>query len=671
MLKRILIANRGEIARRIARTCARLGVEYVSVYSDADAGAEHLTGAFEKVRIGAAPAVESYLDIDALIHAALRHGCDAVHPGYGFLSENPRFAERVVEAGLTFIGPQPETIRAMGDKATARKLMQAAGVPVLPGSREATESVAEVAADARRIGYPLILKPAAGGGGKGMRVVADESELADAAAEAIRLGRAAFGDGRIIAERYIPSPRHIEVQVFGDTQGSVVHLYERDCSLQRRHQKIVEEAPAFGLDASVREAMLETTVRGARALHYVNAGTFEFIVAPGGDFFFLEVNTRLQVEHPVTEAITGVDLVEWQLRVAAGEPLPLAQEEIVSSGHAIECRVYAEDPAAGFRPAPGRALYARWPDSVRVEAAFDTAGVASEHYDPLIAKLVAHGPDRAAALNRMLESLRSTTVLGLTTNVGFLARLLGDPRVMAGRTHTHLVDGVVPDEGPDAADLAVVCAAAMAGMPAGDTASPWWGRVGPFDRTELAPEAPLGQVTVYCRGNRRQAAITARTGSLLTVAVGDRAFDVRVVRQDAMWHGHVGGRRWSGMRTGADVELSIDGHRFTVTGEVRSDQGAAASDNVLRASLPGVVVSLPHTEGDWVEAGETVVVIEAMKMEHRLAAPAPARIEKLGCVLHESVAAGQVLAMLLPEEPTGPPPGQPVGPEPERSEHDR
>ncbi|MFF4397137.1 acetyl/propionyl/methylcrotonyl-CoA carboxylase subunit alpha [Streptomyces sp. NPDC001480] len=671
MLKRILIANRGEIARRIARTCARLGVEYVCVYSDADAGADHLTGAFEKVRVGAAPAARSYLDIDALIDAALRSGCDAVHPGYGFLSENPRFAERVVEAGLTFVGPRPETIRAMGDKATARKLMAAAGVPVLPGSPEATESHAELAADARSIGYPLILKPAAGGGGKGMRVVTDESQLADAAAEAVRLGRAAFGDGRVLAERYVPSPRHIEVQVFGDTQGSVVHLYERDCSLQRRHQKIVEEAPAFGLDESVRTAMLSTAVRGARALGYVNAGTFEFILGPDGDFYFLEVNTRLQVEHPVTEEITGIDLVEWQLRVAAGEPLPVPQEEITSSGHAIECRVYAEDPAAGFRPAPGRAVYARWPDSVRVEAAFDTAGEASQHYDPLVAKLVAHGPDRAAALRRLDAALGSTTVLGLTTNVGYLTHLLGEPRVRAGRTHTHLVDGVSPADGHETADLAIACAASIAAMPAPETASPWWGRLGPLDRAALAPDAPLGRITVRCRGSRRQAAITARTGSVLAVRVGDRTVDVRITRQGPVWTGHAGGHRWSGTRVGADVELCIGGDRFTITDDVRSDRDAAASDNVLRASLPGVVVSLPHAEGDRVEAGETVVVIEAMKMEHRLTAPAPATIEKLGCALHAAVAAGQVLAVLLPEESSGPPPGQPVRPAPERSEHVR
>ncbi|MGW6156185.1 acetyl-CoA carboxylase biotin carboxylase subunit, partial [Streptomyces sp. NPDC055144] len=444
MVKRLLIANRGEIARRIARTCRRLGIEYVAVHSEADGAAAHLDGAFEQVLIGPSPAADSYLRADALIDAALRTGCDAVHPGYGFLSENAEFASATAAAGLVFVGPDASTIAAMGDKATAKRLMAEAGVPVLPGSADATESSDDIRAHADRIGYPVILKPVAGGGGKGMQVIEHERDLAPAVEAAVRLARASFGDGRLLVERYLRRPRHIEVQVFGDTHGNVVHLFERECSLQRRHQKIVEEAPAVNLPADVREALLSAAVRGAQAIGYTNAGTFEFILDSAGDgdggFYFLEVNTRLQVEHPVTEAITGLDLVEWQLRTAAGEQLPLAQGEITTSGHAIEVRVYAEDPDADFRPAPGRALATLWPTDLRVDAAFDGAGDVPVFYDPMIAKLIAHDPARPAALARLLHAVRSTAVLGLTTNLGFLADLLRDPRVSAGLIDTHLVD---------------------------------------------------------------------------------------------------------------------------------------------------------------------------------------------------------------------------------------
>ncbi|WP_329184686.1 acetyl/propionyl/methylcrotonyl-CoA carboxylase subunit alpha [Actinacidiphila glaucinigra] len=650
MLKRVLIANRGEIARRIARTCARLDIEYVCVYSTADARADHLAGAFATVHLGGAPAVESYLDIDKLVDAAVREGCDAVHPGYGFLSENAVFAERAREAGLVFIGPAPQTIRSMGDKATARALMAAAGVPVLPGSAQATESVGTLVADAREVGYPVILKPAAGGGGKGMRVVHREADLPEAAAEAVRLGRAAFGDGRVLVERYLPAPRHIEVQVFGDTHGNVVHLYERDCSLQRRHQKIVEEAPATGLDPRVRQAMQEAAVRGASALDYVNAGTFEFIVGENGEFFFLEVNTRLQVEHPVTEEVTGLDLVEWQLRVAAGEPLPLAQDAITCSGHAVECRVYAEDPAAGFQPSPGHALLVHWPATLRVEAAFDTAGTASEHYDPMVAKLVAHAPDRATALRRLSAGLKATSVLGLTTNLGFLTRLLDEPKVLTGHTDTHLVDGLVLAERDTHLDRALACVAAMAAVPARGGGSPWLGGLGPVDRTALDPDAPLGRVTTQHAGVLRRATVLARSGTAVTVRVDGRRHLVTAVPEQGRWTGRVADTTWSGLRDGDRHELCVGGERFAFTEHVRQGRGGGSLDHQVRATLPGVVVALPRAEGDRVEAGDTVLVIEAMKMEHRLPAPVPGRIVSLGCAEGDQVSAGQVLAELLPEE---------------------
>ena len=428
-IRRVLIANRGEIAARVARTCRRLGIEFVAVYSDADAHAPYLSDATAAVALGNPLAVESYLNAGKIIAAAIDTGCDAIHPGYGFLSENAGFARDVARAGLTFIGPNPDTIESLGDKARAKALMQSAGVPTVPGTSEASEDLARIGELAEAAGYPVLLKPTAGGGGKGMQIVRAAADLPEAAAQAIRLGRANFKDGRLLVERYVERPRHIEVQVFGDTHGNAVHLFERECSLQRRHQKVVEEAPADGLAPATRAALLDAAVRGARAVGYVNAGTFEFIVDSAGDFFFLEVNTRLQVEHPVTEEITGIDLVEWQLRVAAGEPLPLLQKDITASGHAIECRLYAEDPGREFAPCAGSITHLVWPHAARVETGVRAGLAISTFYDPMIAKLVVHATRRDAAIDSMLAALRQTAVLGLTTNIGFLVKVLDDVAV--------------------------------------------------------------------------------------------------------------------------------------------------------------------------------------------------------------------------------------------------
>ncbi|WNI18776.1 biotin carboxylase N-terminal domain-containing protein [Actinacidiphila sp. ITFR-21] len=650
MLKRVLIANRGEVARRVARTCRRLGVEYVAVHSDADRSAAHLEGAVGRVRIGGASAADSYLRIDAVVDAALRTGCDAVHPGYGFLSENPRLAEAVTEAGLRYVGPGAATIAAMGDKATARALMAEAGVPVLPGSEQATTSAARLAADARRIGYPVILKPVAGGGGKGMRVVDSAADLAAAVAAAVRLGRSSFGDGRLLVERYVERPRHIEVQVFGDTHGEVVHLFERECSLQRRHQKIVEEAPAPGLSGAVREALLRAAVRGARALGYVNAGTFEFIVDAEERFFFLEVNTRLQVEHPVTEAITGVDIVEWQLLVAAGERLPLAQDEITATGHAMECRVYAEDPLAGFRPAPGRAEAVVWPRDVRVEAAFDTAGDVPPFYDPMIAKLVARGHDRPQALRRLSDAVRHTSVLGLTTNLGFLADLLREPRVVAGRTDTHLVDGLVA-RAPrrDHTARAVACAAAMEIPADGGAPSPWTGGVGPLDRRDLDPDAPFGRVVARADDREWTAALTGRGGGTAQVELDGRRYDVTASLRDGLFSGTVADVPWAGLRTADGAELVVGGYRTALSFRTFAEESSSAADGTVTSAMPGTVVGLPRAVGDTVEAGDVLVIIEAMKMETRVTAPFSGVVEEITCVLDGVVTAGQSLVVLSPE----------------------
>ncbi|GLY30939.1 biotin carboxylase N-terminal domain-containing protein [Kineosporia sp. NBRC 101731] len=655
MLKRVLIANRGEIARRVARTCRRLGVEYVAVHSDADATAAHLTGAVDVVRIGPGPATDSYLSIPRLVEAALATGCDSVHPGYGFLSENPDFAAAVTDAGLVYIGPGPDTICAMGDKATARALMGQAGVPILPGSPLATESPEVLAADAGRIGYPVILKPVAGGGGKGMRVVTEPGELAAAVAESVRLARSSFGDGRLLAERYVSRPRHIEVQVFGDTFGHVVHLYERECSLQRRHQKIVEEAPAADLPASVRDTLLAAAVRGAASIGYVNAGTFEFILDPDGHFYFLEANTRLQVEHPVTEEITGVDLVEWQLRVAAGEPLPLTQDRIGVTGHAIECRVYAEDPDAGFQPAPGTARVVRWPGKIRVEAAFDRTGVVSSFYDPMIAKLIARGPDRSSALRRLRQAVRDTRVVGLTTNLGFVGELLDHPRVVAGLVDTHLVDAIDQFTRSRTA-TAAACVAAVQATSGGDLAtSPWNGSVGPLDRQDLDPAAPLGRVvTVEGHDTHTPANIVRVDADGVCVEVDGRRIDVTVTRRNGLHEGTADTCDWSGLRTPSGYEIVVDGYRVALGVPSFTVHAADTAGDVVRSGMPGAVVALPVAVGDTISAGDVVAVVEAMKMETPLPAPRSGVIAGIRCTVGDVVAADQVLIDLEPIPDTGP-----------------
>jgi acetyl-CoA/propionyl-CoA carboxylase biotin carboxyl carrier protein len=652
MFKRVLIANRGEIARRIARTCRAMGIEYVTVYSDADADAPHHEGAADQRHIGGSAATTSYLDIESIVDAAVQAGCDAVHPGYGFLSESPAFATAVTEAGLVFVGPDAATIAAMGDKATARTVLAEAGVPVLPGSARATESLARLAEDCRTIGYPVILKPVAGGGGKGMRVVHGESELLDAVGEAVRLGRANFGDGRLLAERYLVRPRHIEVQVFGDGHGNVVHLYERECSLQRRHQKVVEEAPAVRLPSDVRAALLDAAVRGARALRYVGAGTFEFVLDGAGEFYFLEVNTRLQVEHPVTEEITGLDLVEWQLRVAAGERLPLVQQEITTTGHAIECRVYAEDPAAGFRPAPGRALTVAWPDGVRVEAAFDESGLVTGFYDPMIAKLVAHGPDRAGALRRLCAAVREATIVGLTTNLGFLGELLAEPRVIAGRLDTHLVDEFVACPPPhDRTRIAAACAAAMS-APIADQhvvarpGSPWLNGTTAADRVALDPDAPLGRVLLRHDSTEHEVRLTGRSPTTVRADVGDSRLAVKVTRTGELFGGTVGDTRWAGRRTGASFEITLGGHRVVLAEQTFTGTDAGSADDAVRIAIPGTVVKVARAVGDTVAEGDLLLVVEAMKMENRVLAPRAGVIEEIRCAVQEVVAAQQVLVTL-------------------------
>jgi acetyl-CoA carboxylase biotin carboxylase subunit len=437
----VLVANRGEIARRVFRACRALGMRTVAVYSEADRDAPHVRDADDAELIGPAPARESYLSIDRILEAARRSGAEAVHPGYGFLSENWRFAEACRDAGLVFIGPSPAAIRAMGDKSEARRVMAAAGVPVVPGSGIVADA-ADVVRSAREIGFPLILKAAAGGGGIGLARVNAEGDLAAAFAAATRRAEAAFGAGTVYAERFLERPRHVEVQIFGDATGAVVHLHERDCSIQRRHQKLIEESPAPGLSPKTKDGLTAAAVAGARAIGYVNAGTMEFLVDPAGGFYFIEMNTRLQVEHPVTEEVTGLDLVIAQLRVAAGEPLPWRQDDIPQRGAAIECRVYAEDPAKNFLPSPGTITRLVLPEGegIRVEAGVEQGTAVPVHYDPLLLKLVARGADRAEAIARLDAALADCVVEGIRTTVPFLRRVMTDAGFRAGRVHTQMID---------------------------------------------------------------------------------------------------------------------------------------------------------------------------------------------------------------------------------------
>jgi acetyl-CoA carboxylase biotin carboxylase subunit len=442
VFRAVLVANRGEIARRVFRACRRLGVGTVAVYSEADRDAPHVRDADRAVLLGPPPARESYLDVERILDAARRTGVDAVHPGYGFLSENWRFAEACARAGLAFIGPTAEAIRAMGDKSHARHLMAAAGVPTVPGSPGPVADAGEAEATAAQIGFPLILKAAAGGGGIGLARVERPADLATAFVSAGRRAQAAFGDGALYLERYLERPRHVEVQVFADTRGAVVHVHERECSIQRRHQKLIEESPAPGLDPATKRGLTDAAVAGARSIGYVNAGTLEFLVDDAGRFYFIEMNTRIQVEHPVTEEVTGLDLVVEQLRVAAGEPLRWRQDEIVQRGAAIECRVYAEDPDRNFLPSPGTLARLDVPagEGLRVESGVEAGAVVSVHYDPLLFKLVARGDDREGALARLRAALDATVVEGVRTTLPFLKRVLDHPDVRRGALHTQMVE---------------------------------------------------------------------------------------------------------------------------------------------------------------------------------------------------------------------------------------
>jgi 3-methylcrotonyl-CoA carboxylase alpha subunit len=630
-VKTLLVANRGEIACRIFRTARRLGWRTVAVFSDADAGARHTREADEALWIGPAPARDSYLDIERIIAAARASGAEAVHPGYGFLSENARFAQACADAQITFVGPPAAAIAAMGSKIVAKNRMRAAGVPVLPGYAGPEQDLKQLAAAAHTVGLPLIIKPAAGGGGKGMQIVRQESELTAGLAAARRLAESAFADGALLLERFLPTPRHLEVQVFGDSHGNLVHLGDRDCSAQRRHQKLIEEAPAPNVPDAVRERLRAAALVVAREVSYVSAGTVEFLY-DGREFYFMEMNTRLQVEHTVTEAVTGLDLVEWQLRVAGGEPLPLSQEAVRLNGHAIEARVCAEDPERNFLPSAGRLALMEWPalDSVRVDAGFVSGDTVPDCYDSLLGKVIAWAPERSLAAERLARALNETFGAGVRTNERWLARVLRSRRFLEVRHNIALLDkGAGEFAGPSAvapetlilAALAVHCAPVLAD---GD---PWAARDG------FTPNLPATTTaTLSWRGHSHTVELAFTAGRPVSASVDGRTLlqvaDLRYAA-DSAGTGTIAARLVERRRRarcrvdGAHVTLWEEDaqYDFLVEDPRTREFTTSATAGGLTTPLPGVVVSVPVSVGQKVAAGEVLMVIEAMKMEHTITAP--------------------------------------------------
>lgn len=649
MFDTVLVANRGEIAVRVIRTLRSLGVRSVAVYSDADADARHVREADTAVRIGPAAAAESYLSVPRILEAAARTGAQAVHPGYGFLAENASFARACTESGLAFIGPPADAISLMGDKIRAKETVRAAGVPVVPGSSGSGLTDAELADAAREIGMPVLLKPSAGGGGKGMRLVRDTGALADEISAARREARASFGDDTLLVERWVDRPRHIEIQVLADAHGNVVHLGERECSLQRRHQKLIEEAPSVFLDERTRAAMGEAAVQAARSCGYEGVGTVEFIV-PGGDpssYYFMEMNTRLQVEHPVTELVTGLDLVEWQLRVAAGEPLGFGQEDVRLTGHAVEARICAETVsvragARGFLPSGGTVLALREPsgDGVRTDSGLTEGTEVGSLYDPMLSKVIAYGPDRPTALRKLRAALAETVTLGVPTNAGFLRRLLAHPAVVAGELDTGLVerevDSLVPDGVPEEVYEAAAAVRLEALRPRAEAEGGWtdpfsvpsgW-RLGgtpkplPFDLRATG----LDPVTHFLQGTH-----TVTDDQVSVVVDGVR----HTFHRAGDWLGR-DGDAWQ-VRDHDPVAASLTG----------AGSGGAGS---LTAPMPGTVTVVKVAVGDEVAAGQSLLVVEAMKMEHVIAAPHAGTVAELDVTPGTTVAMDQVLAVIAPHD---------------------
>ncbi|WP_343584918.1 acetyl/propionyl/methylcrotonyl-CoA carboxylase subunit alpha [Herbaspirillum sp.] len=665
MLNKILIANRGEIACRVAATARRLGIATVAVYSDADAQAKHVQACDESVRLGPAPAKESYLCGDKIIAAALATGAQAIHPGYGFLSENAGFAQACADAGLVFIGPPASAIDAMGSKSAAKALMEKAAVPLVPGYHGERQESDFLRAEADRIGYPVLLKASAGGGGKGMRVVERSEDFEAALASCKREAISSFGDDRVLVEKYLTRPRHIEIQVFADTHGNCVYLFERDCSVQRRHQKVLEEAPAPGMTPERRAAMGEAAVAAARAVGYVGAGTVEFIANQDGSFYFMEMNTRLQVEHPVTEMITGQDLVEWQLRVASGEALPLTQEKLRIHGHAIEARIYAENPEKGFLPSIGTLARmctasavefrlhetgATQPAAVRIDSGVREGDAISPFYDPMIAKLIVWGVDREAALRNMSRALAQYQVVGLATNIGFLQRLVAGAAFSQADLDTGLIerhhDTLFPTPVPATTDTLALASAALLQeeAQAARAADPWssangWRLNGKLLRTlEFTGQSGPVQVQLeyagdgsgwrlFANGKAHDVRVASIDGSALRLSLDGRMLQADVVREGELLHVFDGRTQCSLLY--ADP-MAHAGH-------------SEAEGGRLTAPMPGKIVAILAEKGGRVDKGAPLLIMEAMKMEHTIAAPADGTVEDMLYAVGDQVAEGAQL----------------------------
>jgi 3-methylcrotonyl-CoA carboxylase alpha subunit len=661
VFRKILIANRGEIACRVIAAARGMGIRTVAVYSDADQDARHVAIADEARRIGPPAARESYLNMAAILAAARDTGAEAIHPGYGFLSENEDFAAACAKAGIVFIGPTPEAIAAMGDKSAAKRLMEKAGVPLVPGYHGENQDPAFLQKEAGKIGYPVLVKASAGGGGKGMRVVTDAKSFPAALESAKREAKASFGDDRVLIEKYLERPRHIEVQVFGDAQGDVVYLFERDCSVQRRHQKVLEEAPAPGLSDKRRREMGEAAVAAAKSIQYTGAGTVEFIAGPDGTFYFMEMNTRLQVEHPVTEMITGLDLVKWQLIVAHGGPLPLKQEQLEFRGHAIEARIYAENPAKGFLPSTGTLRHLRTPEerhgTVRVDSGVRQGDAITPHYDPMIAKLVVWGEDRAVALGRMRTALAAYEIVGVSTNIEFLARTVASKAFSSADLDTGLIernraelfpaDAGASDEDFAAAAFAELLAeealAAASAKASSDPYSPWdrvdgWRlNLGSHHELTFAQGDRVCKVQIHFAPDGYRLSVDGREYALagseengsLQVTLGGASFRVSAVRDGADWHLFRGGA-----------------HRVLTLQSVQAipeDDGAAGS---LAAPMPGKILQVLVQAGANVAKGAPLVILEAMKMEHTIAAPRDGRVAEIHFKAGEQVNEGAELLRL-------------------------
>jgi 3-methylcrotonyl-CoA carboxylase alpha subunit len=653
MFSKILIANRGEIACRVIKTARRMGIKTVAVYSDADRGARHVAMADEAVHIGGSPARESYLVVDKIIDAAKRTGAEAIHPGYGFLSENAGFAEACAKAGVVFIGPPPAAIRAMGSKSEAKKIMEKARVPLVPGYHGDDQSPALLAGEADRIGYPVLIKASAGGGGKGMRVVEEAAKFADQLAGAKREAKASFADDHVLVEKYLTRPRHIEIQVFADSHGNCLYLFERDCSIQRRHQKVIEEAPAPGMDPARRKQMGEAAVAAAKAIGYVGAGTVEFIANQDGTFYFMEMNTRLQVEHPVTEMITGQDLVEWQLVVAAGGKMPLRQDQLGIDGHAVEVRLYAEDPNRNFLPSTGTLVHLRLPIEdrhVRVDTGVRQGDTVTPFYDPMIAKVIVHDRDRASAMRRMAALMGETEVVGVTTNTALLKALCSHPAFVGGEVDTGFIERHRDDL---FAKIAPTSDRAFAVATLARTAEWWPASNDPWDQKNgfrlldtghdevrwkdgerevavIVQRRRDGMLDLQLPGGLQQASVRRLGDDRLAIFLAGETFAATVVR-----HRAAGGTDYTLFADGASYRL-----RLVDPLDVTQYEAVASGDASVRSPLPGKIIDLRVKPGDSVSKGQPLLVLEAMKMEHTLTAPADGTIKSVRYGVGEQVAEG-------------------------------